>query len=78
MARQLLRPVLGVTRLSTVDLSVSRGIGRLGDTRPYAKERWNRNLTGKLAGKLKIGLSEVCALALGSTSNSLCLIFVDI
>ena len=56
VAGQLLRPVLGVTRLSTVDLSVSREIGRLGDIRGHARGRWKRNLKGRLAQKHIIGL----------------------
>ena len=54
MGGQLLRPVLGVTRLSTVDQHVSRGIGRLGDIRGSARGRWKRNLKGRLAQKLGI------------------------
>ena len=53
MAGQLLRPVLGVTRLNTVDLSASREIGRLGDIRGSAKGKWKRNLKGKLEQKLR-------------------------
>ena len=56
MADLLLRPVLGVTRLNTVDLSVSREIGRLGDIRGSAKGKWKRNLKGKLAQKLRLVL----------------------